>query len=95
MHGTIPYTPPAAPGSGSALVEAQPDPRTPGRVGYRISHHTSPGAVQGAVAAIMGADGVRMSQFTHVRKSQPTIGTPPVFFSVGYTLTHAPMFEAV
>lgn len=84
MHGTIPYTPPERPGSAPALVVAHPDPDTPGRTEYLITSLYSPGAVQGAVAAIMGADGVRMSEFTHVRRQRASIGRSPVWFSVGY-----------
>lgn len=69
-----------------ATIEAQPDPRTPGRVAYRITSLYSPAAVQAAVAALMDADGIAISEFTHVRRTKPTIGTPPVWQALGYTI---------
>jgi hypothetical protein len=69
-----------------ATIEAQPDPRTPGRMAYRITSLYSPAAVQAAVAELMDADGIAVAEFTHVRRTEPTIGNPPVWQSLGYTL---------
>lgn len=94
MHGTIPHTPAAGPGSGQALVEAQVDHRVPGRTAYRITSMYSPGAVQSAVSALMSADGVRMSEFTHVRRERASIGKPPVWFALGFTITASSFLQA-
>lgn len=69
-----------------ALVEAQADPRIPGRTAYRITSLYSPGAVQQAVAELMSADNVKVAEFTHVKRTTPTIGTPPVWISLGYVI---------
>lgn len=73
-----------------ATVEAQPDPRTPGRTGYRVTSLHSPAAVQQAVAEIMSADGVAVAEFTHVRRAMGGSLACAHWMAVGYTLARQP-----
>ena len=72
-----------------AIVEAQPDPNTPGRTAYRITSLYSPAAVQQAVADIEQAfhesvAGPALSEFTPVRKVRGT-DLPDLWMSLGHT----------
>lgn len=73
-----------------ALVESQDDPRTPGRTAYRISSLYSPGAVQHAVAELMGGDAVACAQFTRVQRIPAKRGCPQCWGALGYVIVRQP-----
>lgn len=69
-----------------ATVEAQADPRTPGRTAYRVTSLYSPEAVQRAVAELMDGEGVRRAEFTRVQRLPATVGCPQCWGALGYTI---------
>lgn len=74
-----------------ATIEAEADPRTPGRVAYRVTSLYSPAAVQRAVAELMNADDVALAEFTHVKRV-PSGGhlSFPHFEALGYVVARQP-----
>lgn len=74
-----------------ATIEAQPDPRTPGRTAYRITSLYSPTAVQQAVAEIMNGDDVARAEFTHVKRLPIERGRPQCWGALGYVIARQPV----
>jgi len=69
-----------------ATIESEADPRTPGRTAYRITSLYSPGAVQNAVADLMGGPDVARAEFTTVRRMPAERGCPACWMALGYVV---------
>lgn len=77
-----------------ATIEFEPDPRTPGRVGYRVTGPTWH-AVQNAIIDLMEARGVVHAQFTTPARVPFTgFGQPRDagrFAALGFTMSAMPV----
>lgn len=75
-----------------ATVEAEPDPREPGRTAFRVTSLYSPGAVQRAVAEIMNGEDVEVAQFTHVQRMTGGGIHFPHWGALGYVVARRQVF---